>query len=80
MPHYDVANLLTVTKKNLIDEMPCGCGTLRTTGVRIWQETSPRACAKVSAAHNGFCRPVLMTQLLSMSPADLRRGLSSFKI
>jgi len=35
MPYYDVANLVTVTKTNMIDEMPCGYGTLRTTGVRI---------------------------------------------
>ena len=35
MPYYDVANLVTVTKTNLIHEMHCGYGTLRTTAVRI---------------------------------------------
>jgi len=40
MPYYDVAKLFTVTKRNMINEMPCGCGTLRTTAVRIWDENS----------------------------------------
>jgi hypothetical protein len=35
MAYYDEANHVTVTKTNIIDEMPCGYGTLRTTGVRI---------------------------------------------
>jgi hypothetical protein len=39
MPYYDVANLVTVTKTNMIDEMPCSFGTLRTTGVRIWPKS-----------------------------------------
>jgi hypothetical protein len=50
MPYYDEANLVTVTTTNMIDEIPCGCGTLRTTGVRIWHRVSRRACAEVSAA------------------------------
>jgi len=29
MPYYEVANLVTVTKTNMIDEMPCAYGTLR---------------------------------------------------
>jgi hypothetical protein len=40
MPYYDVANLVTVTKTNMINEMPCGYGTLRTTGVRIQNQVS----------------------------------------
>jgi len=28
MPYYEVANLVTVTKKNMIDEMPCAYVTL----------------------------------------------------
>ena len=28
MPYYDDANLVTVTMTNMIDEMPCGYGTL----------------------------------------------------
>jgi hypothetical protein len=50
MPYYAVANLLTVTKTIMIDEMPCGYGILRTTGVRIWHHVSRRACAEVVAA------------------------------
>jgi len=34
---------------NMIDRMPCGCGILRTTGVRIWNQHSHRACTQVSA-------------------------------
>jgi len=33
MPYHDVANVVTVTKTNMINEMPCGWGTLRTTAV-----------------------------------------------
>jgi hypothetical protein len=80
MQCYDVANLVTITKTNLIDEMPCGCGTLITTGVRIWHQISPRACAEISTALEVFYRPVLRSQLHSMSPADLYGGLCSFKI
>jgi len=29
MPYYEVANLVTVTKTNMIDEMRCASGTLR---------------------------------------------------
>jgi len=29
MPYYEVANLVTVTKTNMTDEMPCADGTLR---------------------------------------------------
>jgi len=29
MPYYEVANLVTVTKTNMTDEMPCAYGTLR---------------------------------------------------
>jgi len=29
MPYYEVANLVTVTKTNMIDEMLCAYGTLR---------------------------------------------------
>jgi hypothetical protein len=49
MPYYDVANVVTVTKTNMIDEMPCGYGTLRTTGVRIRHQVSRRP-VQVSAA------------------------------
>jgi len=64
MPYYDVANLVTVPKTNMIDEMPCGYGTLRTTGVRIWQQVSHRPCADVSAALNVSHRPAQRSQQL----------------
>jgi hypothetical protein len=78
MLYQDVANLVRVTKTNMIDQMPCG--KLRTTGVSIWHEVSHRACAEVSAALELSCRPVLRSYLLLTSPADQRRGLQSYKI
>jgi hypothetical protein len=66
MPYYDVANLVTVTKTNMIDEMPCGYGTQRTTGVRIW--------------HQVFCRPVQQSpqlQYLTMQIVKSRSILST---
>jgi len=50
MPYYDVANLVTVTKTNMINEIPCGCRTLRTGAVKIWREVACRACVDISAA------------------------------
>jgi hypothetical protein len=35
MPYYDEANVVTITKTNLIDEMACGYGSIRTAAVRI---------------------------------------------
>jgi hypothetical protein len=50
MPYYNVANLVTVTKTNMIDEMACGFGTIRTAAVRILYQV--------------FCRVVQGFQLL----------------
>jgi hypothetical protein len=49
MPYYEVANLMTVTMMNMIDEMPCAYGTLRTTAVRIWHKVSYRATQRSAA-------------------------------
>jgi len=62
MPYYDVANLVTVTKTNMIDEMPCGYGALKTTGVRVWHQVSRRGCAEVSTALEASCRPAQRSQ------------------
>jgi len=50
MEYYDVVNCVTVTKTNMINEMHCGYGPLRTTGVKIWHQVCHRASAEVSAA------------------------------
>jgi len=50
MPFHDVANVVSVTKTNMINEMPCAYETLKTTGVKIWHQVSRRACAAVSVA------------------------------
>jgi hypothetical protein len=52
MQYYDVANLVTVTKMNLIHEMPCGYGTLRSTAVRIRQYVSRRPALKSQPLQN----------------------------
>jgi len=62
MLYYDEGNLVTVTKVNLIHEMPRGYGTLTTTAVRL--------------QHSVSCRAAPGSKLLSKSPGDLRRGLS----
>ena len=48
----------------MIDEMPCGYGTLRTTAVRIWHQVSYRVCAEVSAALEVSRRPAQRSQQL----------------
>ena len=62
MSYYDVANLVTVTKIDMIDEIPSSYGTLRITDVRIQHQVSRRA--------------VQRSQLLSKPPSNLRRGRS----
>jgi len=65
MSYSYLANLVTVAKTNMINTIRCGCGTLRTTAVRIWHQVSRRASAEVAAALEVSRRPVLR------SPADL---------
>jgi hypothetical protein len=48
----------------MIDEMPCGYGTVRMTGVRLWHQVSRRACAEVFAALEISCRPAQRSQHL----------------
>jgi len=64
MPYHDVANLVTVTKTNMINSMPWGCGTLRSTAVRIWNQVSRRACTEVSVDPEVSCRPAQRSQQL----------------
>jgi len=47
-----------------MDEMPCGYGTVRTTGVRIRHQVSRRACAEVLAALASSCGPAQRSQQL----------------
>jgi len=42
MPYYEVANLVNVTMMNMIDDMLCAYGTLRTTVLSIWHQVSRR--------------------------------------
>jgi hypothetical protein len=58
MPDYDVANFLTVTKMNMIDDMPCTYGTVRTVPERILHQVTHRAALEVSH------RPVARSHLL----------------
>jgi hypothetical protein len=52
MPYYEVANLATVTKTNVIDQMPCAYGTLRTTALRIRHQVSRRAAQRSQLLQN----------------------------
>ena len=67
MPYYDVANLVTVTKTNMIDEMPCGYGIRETTCVRIRHYVFRRACAELAAALEVSRRPLQRSQQLQKS-------------
>jgi len=64
MPYYDVANLVTITKTNMFNEMPCGYGTLGTPGGRIRHQLSRRACAEVVAAFEVSHRAAQRSQQL----------------
>jgi len=64
MPYYDVANLGTLTKTNMINEMPCGYRTLRTAGVTIWHQDFCRVCAEVPADSEVSHRPAQWSQQL----------------
>ena len=48
----------------MIDEMTCGYGTVRTTGVRIRHQVSRRACTEVLAAFEVSRRPAQRSQQL----------------
>jgi len=52
------------TKITMINEMPCGYGTIRTTGVRIRHQVSRWACAEVSAAFKVSNIPAQRSQQL----------------
>jgi hypothetical protein len=68
MPYDNVANLVTVTKTNMINKMLCSCGTLRTTAVRIWHQVFRRACAEVSAAPKFDCLNSQCCSILNAPP------------
>jgi hypothetical protein len=50
MPYYDVANLVTVIKTNIIDEMPCGYWNPKNHWCENTTPSLPQSCAVVSAA------------------------------
>jgi len=54
MPYYEVVNLVTVTKTNMIDDMPCAYGALRTTALGIRHQVSRRAALEVSHRSAGM--------------------------
>jgi len=69
MPYYDVVNLVTVTKTNMIDEMPCGYGTLKTTGVRIRRQVSRRPEQRSPHLQNFTILIVKSRSILSAPPS-----------
>jgi len=52
MPYYEVANLVTVTKTKMINEMPWAYGTLRTTALRIRHQVSRKAAQRSQLLQN----------------------------
>jgi len=78
MPYYDVANLVTVTKINIIRR---NAMWLCKNHCRENMASSlPQSCAAVLDALAVSHGAAQRSQLLSKSPADLRRGLRSSKI
>jgi len=75
MPYYDVENLVAVTKMNMIRRN--ALWLCRNHCCENTASSLPQSCAAVSAALKVSHRAA---QLLSKSPADLRRGLRSSKI
>jgi len=69
MPYYDVANLVTVTNTNMIDEMPCGYGTLRTTGVGIRNQVSRRPAQRSPQLQNLNILIVKSRSILNAPPS-----------
>jgi len=69
MPYYDVANLVTVRKTNMIDEIPCGYGTVRTTAVRIWHQVSRRPAQRSPQLHNLTMLIVKSRSILNSPPS-----------
>ena len=78
MAYYDVANLVTVTKMNMIRQNAlwlCKNHCCENTA-----SSRPQSCAAVSAALEESDRAANRSQVLSKSPADLCRGLRSSEI
>jgi len=69
MPDWDVASLVTVTKTKIIDEMPCGYGTLRTTGVRIRHQVSLRSAQRSPQLQNLTILIVKSRSILNAPPS-----------
>jgi len=69
MPYYDVVNLVTVSKTNMIDELPCGYGTLRTTGVRIQYQVSSRPAQRSQQLQNLTILMVKSRSILNAPPS-----------
>jgi len=57
MPDCDVANLVTVTKTTMIDEMPCGDGTPTNNCGQNTAPSSLESCTEVSTALEVSHRP-----------------------
>ena len=78
MPYYDVANLVAVTKTNMIRRNASWLSK------NHWGENMApnllQCSAAVSAALKVSRRAAQWSQLFSKSPADLRRGLRSTRI
>jgi hypothetical protein len=69
MPYYDEVNHVTGTNTNMIDEMPCGYGTVTTTGVRIRHEVSHRPAQRSQQLQNLTMLIVKSRSILNTPPS-----------
>jgi len=74
MPYDEVTNLVTVTKTNMIDDMPCAYGTLRTTALRIRHQISRRAALDVSHRPVRRSHPLQYLTVLIVKSRSIRNA------
>jgi len=78
MPYYDVLNLVTVTKMNMIWRNDLWLG--KNDCSENMASILPQSCAAASTSLEVSRRTAQLSQLHLKSPANLCRGLTSFKI
>jgi hypothetical protein len=60
---------VTITKTNLIDEIACGYGTIRTTAVRMWHQFFPRAAQRSQLLQSLTILHVNSDSILNVPPS-----------
>jgi hypothetical protein len=68
MPYCGVAKFVTIRKKNMIDDMPCGYGTLRITAVRSKHQVSSRPAQRSQMLQNLAILKIKYQSILNTPP------------